>query len=194
MYVVGTLLDTNFYIIMGLNSFISSIFGAKSEDFYLELHKTIDSSGITQVCVDSDNFDVKIEQSDNPYPEYKLFIKEGFKFSDMTLVENVNSTKMSFSLKSRKNNMSGILELLVPKSTRDFEIVCQNGDITISEISIDRMNLKTTNGDIEAKTKKEKYYIICHTTNGDISNKLPSFADSVKMINCSTVNGDIIIK
>ena len=179
---------------MRLNRLISSILGNKSDDFYLELHKTIDFSDIVQVCIDSDNFDVKVEQSNNVHLEYKLFIKDGFKFTDMSFVENVSGKQMSFSLKSHKNNMSGVLELFVPKRTIDFEIDCKNGDIKTTELTFDKMCLKTTNGDIVVKTKDEKYHISCHTINGDVSNKLSSFADSSKKIKCSTVNGDIVIK
>ena len=160
---------------------------------YVGLNSSVESSNLSQLQVESDNFDVVVKQGSDSKVEYKLFIKEGFLLSDMIFDVNCNASQIAFTIKTLKNNMSGTLELLIPKSLIDINIICINGDINLSKVFVSSLNLRTINGDIKIITLDGDYKISYNTVNGDISNKKKSLSSSSNRIACSSVNGDITI-
>lgn len=103
------------------------------------------------------------------------------------------SSKEEFKVKNMTiNNYSThyLLELTLPSKNYDlFTTTTLNGDVDISNLKLENLNLKTSNGDIEVKDISAKS-IICATSNGDIE---VSDVD-VDAINTLTSRGDICVE
>lgn len=178
---------------IGLSQLFSNIFNSKPKDSHVGLNDSIESANLTQLQVESDNFDVEVKQGDVSEVKYKLLINEGYSLSDMFFDINCNAPKVAFTIKTKKNNMSGTLKLLIPNSIIDINMRCLNGDISTLKILISSLNLITTNGDIKIIALDGDYKISCNSVNGDISNHKKSSLTASKEITCSSENGDITI-
>lgn len=177
-----------------LEQLFVNLFNSNQKGSYVGLNDSVDSTELSQLQVESDNFDVVLKQCSDSKIEYKLLIKEGYTLSDIIFDVSSNAPLIAFSIKTKKSNVSGTLELSIPNSIVDINVKCVNGDIYLSRILLSFMNLATVNGDISVVTLDGDYKISCDSLNGDVLNKKKTNPEAQNAIICSSVNGDITIK
>jgi hypothetical protein len=149
---------------------------------------------VSNLIIECDNFDViikKVLKSDDLI--YKLSLKKGYNLEDISFSSQINKETLIYKIQSKKDNISGTLELNIPKNIESFWINVINGDINV-DAELASAEFNTINGDINLWVANRIYKVITKTTNGDVNNSIETNIESKKLINCTTINGDINIQ
>lgn len=182
---------------MSLFDFLSKRLSATNEKLFIAKEDiiTIDSAiSLTNLKIDSNNIDIVIKESFTEDLSYRLSLKKGYGLEDLNLSINIESPTILITAKTQKENMSGCIEIGVPRIIEKYCIFSVNGDINFEKATLSFLESETVNGDINLHIEEAKYNFKTKTTNGDINNKIRNEAESEKMIICTTVNGDINIE
>ena len=181
---------------MSLFDFLSKRFSTADEKFYVAKEDTIildDATILTELKIDSNNFDVVIKNSLNETLSYSLSLKKGYELGDLNFSIRIESPTIIINAKTQKANMSGCIEISVPNNIEKYWIFSINGDINLHNAPISFLESETVNGDINLHLIDAEYSFKAKTTNGDINNRIRNEAESENKIICKTVNGDINI-
>ena len=176
--------------------FLSKLFPSDNEVLFVAKEDTTspeDICSVSSLKVDSNNFDVSIKRSTTGTLSYSLSIKKGYSIEDVDFSMTVDSERIAIKAITKKNNLSGRLEIVSPGNIEEFWVDVVNGNIDINDIPISHAELQAINGDINLHVTDDVYHFILEATNGDTNNSLKNNTKSEKSIHCSTVNGDINI-
>ena len=174
--------------------------------------RTIDVTSQSDLSLSCDDLDLVVTPSNDSQIKYTLHIPETFKEEDVLVTSTSSDKKVEIEVKSLKQNINGYVELDIPYSIKEVDLKTINGDIKTKCIQIDIVSLQSVNGDVKSESSSfnratfttvdgdidlrldsDKYKIECRAKNGDVDNERESFNTSHKLVQCSTVNGDISI-
>lgn len=176
---------------------LSKLFQSHKEKFFKALEDSISSDVTTSlngIKIDSDNFDITFKEAKDNTILYVLSLKDGFSLEDLDFSKSIESGFLVMTIKTKKDNMSGQLEISVPNSIAEFFVNAVNGDIKTNGVPISLAELHAINGDLNVYLTSGVYFITTETANGDTNNSVESDTKSNNRIICSTINGDINIK